>query len=80
MMFKAQFDLGLGLGLGTYAKTPFDRDIQFLFLKVDSLQFQSCHFFRLMISLLSSNQIQFYDDSNFQYDLVRTVNVLLKGD
>ena len=34
MMFKAQFDLGLGLGLGTYAKTPFNRDIQFLFLKL----------------------------------------------
>ena len=41
MMYKAQFDLGLGLGLGlgvrTYAKTPFNRDIKFLFLKVDSL-------------------------------------------
>ena len=34
-MYKAQFDLGLDLG--TYPKTPFNRDIYFPFLTVDSL-------------------------------------------
>ena len=80
MMFKAQFDLGLGLGLGTYAKTPFNRDIQFLFLKVDSLQFQSCHIFFQVNDQFTIFEPNFYDDSSFQYDLVWTVNVLLKGD